>query len=480
MDLGSMMGDLITNAGHAQIAGAQQEMRQAQADDTRAQAQMRQMSALSMKQDVADRKAITDETKASSEEFQRSSKTSADIQKLANAKEGSAIAHNQFGMAKEYGEMAKMAEAEQQTALKNKAEEAHQKNEGVANTAAAYEANPSTENAKALAAQAAAAGQQNIPATGTPEFASWAVAQKTAAMDSAKRLEWSQKEADIKEKQKETERSHQANEAIRLEGIRATALAREQLEEGRNARAAETRVNKERLQLDREKWQSEQADKKAATKAAGGAKVGAIEQKVSDTIIRNSAQGVRVIDNMLSVPSSAANSLFGSMKDVTLTDSLVRTGGNFLTKEADQEVTAIGAEMGVIIGQVVTAGSGRGASLPIIQSFQKMTTPQQGDTPHMKLMRLANAGEILQLELTNITPGATKELEDSRSRMLKFLDKLPTTKDVLRLTPAKERGQTMQQYADLQKKIGDTRGQASALPKETETAPAAALPAGWH
>ena len=465
MDFGSIMGDLATNAGLGQIAGAQQQQRQAQADDTRAQAQMRQMSALSMKQDVADRKAITDETAAASDAFQKSAKTAADVQKLATTKEGAAMAHNQFDMAKSYGEMAKMAEAEQQSALKNKAEEVHQKNESVANAAGAYEAVPSTENAKALAEQAIAAGQKNVPATGTPEFASWAVAQKTAAMDSGKKLEWAAKEADIKANQERLKQKQEQDHADKLERERQTAAYQSGVLDLKKTSLQLIAQGQQMRHEDAVARREEAAAKHATT---DGSNIGKVEQRGADSLIRSSSQVRRVVDNMMATSIGASGGLFEHLKDETAAEALIKSGTLAITPQEDQMISAMGAEMGAIGAQMLTVGSGRGPNLALQTAVGSIATSKPTDPPLLKLFRLSNFAELAYQELRASPKGGTKELEEIRQDNMEAFRKLPSPSKLLRLVPHKDKAVLMGEYqAQTQKTIAaqDSSANPSLLDK---------------
>ena len=368
MDFGSMMSNLAIGAGQSMISGAEQQQRQASADDTRAQAQMRQMSAMTMKQDLADRKSVSDETQAAQATFQQSQKTASDVQKLATAKEGAALSHNQFGMAKEYADMARMAEAEQKTALQNKAEEVHQLNEGVAQAASAYSDVPSTENAKALAEQATRAGQKNIPPTGTPEFASWATGQKMAAMDSGKKLEWVQKEADVKARQTETERHNKETEAARLDGIRSAAQGREMLEAGRQERAALARVEKEKLQFEREKFAAGQAEKKAS---GGAGKLSAPEKLIATHVAGGMSFLGGELENLDAFKASDTSGVFAGLTGSTAPEKLVATGAQAITPAVSQMLHSSYLNMGrAVIGMEVATLGGRYPSAPQLDKYQ--------------------------------------------------------------------------------------------------------------
>lgn len=458
MDFGSALSNLAVNAGQSQIAGVAFA-------DAQATSQMHQMQALAMKKHVEDQAAIQEESKQLTADFRRSAQTADDTLKWARQMSAISLAHGDFEAASNYEAAEKSALDEKKRLLDTAAEETKMRGEGAAKAAFNYMDNPTPEAAQqlALAAQRAGVDPKTIPPADAPAFATWAQGMTKQGMDTAKRIELKQKDDEFRLRQTEIAAEKARADETRRMQIRETAAARAAAERDRADRNAEiARHNQEMEAISKMRLE----DKEARDKAKGG-KVGLNEQKVSDTIIRNSAQAVRVIDNMLSTPQSAAASLFSQIKGGNLTDSLVKAGGNLLTKEADQEVTAIGAEMGVIIGQIVTAGSGGRAALPIVQSFQQMTTPQVGDTPHMKLLRLANAAEIVKLELKNITPGATEELESSRKDMQKFLGDLPSTKDILKLLPQKDRQQTMSKYMDMVKQSGQLQAQAAALPKDT-------------
>ena len=473
MDFGSMLSNLAVNAGGSQIAGVEQAQRVANVEDTRAQTQMRQMQALSMKQEMADKADAATDLKAGMSTVQGGIKTQEDIIKGATATMNIAAQKGRYTEVKAMEDLIKGAQTEIKASTDAVAADRQAKAEDAGRTALSYQENPTPAAAAEVVRKAIAAGvpvEEIPPSTDKKSFDRWVDSLPGKARSVEKATEYKQAkdkaEADRIEKAREAD---QRNAAI-LEGQRSTAEARESNRLTQQMIAANKLAETARHNEAVEAEKNRQAEAKETAKASKGAKVGLNEQKVSDTVIRNSAQGVRVLQNMLELPGSAAQSLFAKIKDTNLTDSLIRTGGNIMTTEADQMVTAIGAEMGVIVGQVVTAGSGRGAALPIVDSFQKMTTPQKGDSQHMKLLRIANAGEILKLELKNITPGATEELEKSRTDMIKFLDGLPSTKDVIRTMPAGGRQQTMQQFMDLSKQASALQVKASALPREGEAA----------
>ena len=327
--------------------------------------------------------------------------------------------------------------------------------------------NPTPAAAAEVVRNAIAAGvpvQEIPPSTDQKAFARFVDTLPGKARSVERATEFKQAKDKAEADREERIRHDKETEAARLESIRSTAASQANANATRQLAIAT-------MSADRARAEEAKALLKSQSNASARGHIGLREQAISDLIIRNSAQGVRVIDNMMSVPGSAAQSLFTKISDGSLQGSLTKAGGNMITPEADQAVTAIGAEMGLVVGQVVTAGAGRGAALPIVESFQKMTTPQAGDTPLMKVMRLANAGEIMRLELKNIPPGSTDELEESRQNMKDFLGKLPTTKQVLKMMPDAEREHSMGQYMDIVKKSTEMVVKGKEL-AATETKPA--------
>lgn len=469
MDFGAILGNLATGAGAVQIATVEQEQRQATADNTKAEAQIHQMSALTMKQDAAARQKTQTEMASATKAFQDGAKTDSDILQFSMKGAATAMANNQFDLAKGYEEMGKLAEGNLKTVAETRAKEQAAASNKLGETAMDYVAAPSEAGAQALVDAAIKSGKdpKTIPARTDPAFASWAQMQTTEGPANEKRVEAMRKDAEIKEKQKETERADRANEALRLEHIQDVKAAQAQADATRQLAITTASA-------DRARAEEARAARREQSNASARGSVSKHEGFIADLTIKNAAQGVRVIDNMMSVPGSAVQSLFTKIADGSLSGALTKAGGNLFTPEADQAVTAIGAEMGLVVGQVVTAGAGRGAALPIVESFQKMTTPQAGDSPMMKVLRIANAGEILRLELKNIVPGGTPELEESRKEMMEFLGKLPSTKQILKAMasqPGAEKEQTMGEYMKMMKQSTEltTKGKEAAAAEKKST-----------
>jgi len=478
MDFGTIMGSIGEAAGRTQIAGTQQDMRQAQAEDMRAQAQMRQMSALTMQQDVADRKAIGDETRAATEEFQRSQKTAADVQKLATVREGAAISHNQFDMAKSYGEMAKMAETEQKTALENKAKERHDQNEGVAQAAQAYEVAPTVENARLLANRATAAGQQNIPPVGTPAFASWAVGQKTAAMDSGKLLEWQQKEKDIKAARELKEQDLKDKHEMALQKQRDIVEERLAKHEDKRILMSIMQAGQQQRHEDAQARIAAAKEKANASRQADGDKLTSAERTMVTGVVGAVGEATRGIRNVLAMPPNEVAGAFSALHKDNVMASLAAVGGNTVTPESTQMYTATTRGIGMEIGRALTLGGGRGVTQAQINEFEAMVQAQPGDTEFTAMYKLSNAADILKNRLETLPNSPIKKVREEQDKYMAELNKIPSPMAIW--TAAQKNPKAREQLT----KVGATMGGALANIREgmqaSETAAQpSALPAGW-
>jgi hypothetical protein len=417
MDFGQLISNAAVNAGNVMIAGAEQQQRQASAENTQAEARMRQMNALMMKQDMEEKKAITTEMAGANEEFGKGAKTDQEVMTYANKGAATAAAHGRFDLMKGYEDMAKSAETALKTSIENKAKETAALHSAVGSAAIDYVNMPSEEGATALRDAAVKAGVKpdSIPLRTDPQFASWAKGMQTYGLDSGKRIEHMDKEQDLKRQQEERERHNKEVEEQRRAAEVDKAAARETtkllLQQGLEIRR--------QSMLDREE------------RAKKGGEAGKVEQKISDGIIRNAAQVQRVLTTSIAATAKSSGSIFTHLGDGTLTEALVRSGTQAITPTDSKAMDSLQAEMGTVMAQILTAGSGRGPNMPLQESMQKLNQTLPTDPPIIKLFRLANAAEAVKLELDNIVPGGTPKLEENRQNMIKFFDKFPSTAELM-------------------------------------------------
>lgn len=484
MDFGAVMGNLATGAGRSMIAGQAYDMRQAQAEDAHALAQMHQMSALSMQQDTADRKAIADETSAASEEFQQSAKTSADVQKLAHAKAGAAIHHNQFEMAKSYGDMAKMAETEQKTALENKAMEVHQKREVVAQSANDYATLPTPENAEKLVRNALEAGvpMQNIPEQGTPQFASWAVGQKTAAMDSGKRIEVMQKEKEFTENQARLKQKQAEDNEAKLERQQATAANQAGL-----LQIAQQNATTNRL-LAQARKDSLEAKTQAALTGTPGKLVKTHPAQVESgiqMIVGSAGEAMNAFENILDMPATTTSSIFADLASGTVPEALTRAGTQALTPDDQKTYNMFTGGVSTEMTRVLTGGGGRSGGQQLAEELKKTLRVEPNDSVQMAMLKNAYGVQMLRNRLHYLATSDDPSFAPLQTELKGKLAKFPSPGALLRQfeKDPKLRAEFGMKGPRLSETMDKVMGAVRARDAETmsgahEKAPAA-LPQGW-
>lgn len=474
MDFGNLLADTAMGVGRMQIAGTNQDIRQAQADMMKATAQEHQLQAMAMQQQQQKRELIATELAPDVEGFKQGMKTEADT--LQFAKKGAAVslANNDFEGAKAYEQMGKMAESSIKSALDQQVAEQGRLRESLGSAAQDFVANPTDDQAEKLLEQAMLSGEPMPHATlpdgsPNPEFVQAAKALQYAGLDSGKRIEHKEKLDEIIAKREATIEQQKAETERKIEAERQKALDRQASLEERRWR------DKMMLEI---RQQTLDARKEAAASKASAHSGGVIEQKTAHTIIRNAAQVERALGNMMAMSSTATSGMFAHLKAGDVKGALTAASGNVVTPEEQQQMGAVGAELGLVLGQIVTAGGGRGVNQTIVNAFQAMASPQVGDTPSMALFRLGNVAEITRLELENILPGGTPQLEANRQHVIKSLMKIPTPQEIMLAVPAGQRSKLMGQYAADLKKTAALRAEGAAQPPAAPT-PASTLPPGF-
>lgn len=420
MDFGNMLSDLAIGAGQSQIAGAEQQQRQAQADNTRAQAQMAQMQALAMKQDMADKKAYAASMAPSLEAFTASAKTDKDILDVSRKGAAEALAHNQFSVAKAYEDMAHLAIANQKEAVQTHALEQHARMEAVGTAALNYDQNPSPATAREMVQAALTAGESvaTIPpsskpdGTPNPDFVNWAKSKKEAGLDSGKRVEFLQKEADIKAKQEELAAQHRQQSEDRAAARSDKALAQQQMHEDRRFRD----------QMLREAQEARREDAKARQEAkAAGTTLTAKQKDTADAVAVMAHEGARSLHGFGQMEAGATTGAFVDLSGHGVMASLTKVGGRVVTDEQAQMLQTNAAGWGRAVLSAETVGIGRSPTAAQIDDIHRAVTPQAGDTYYTAAYKLATGNAIilnrLETRHTNPDPKVEAQLQKDEDYM---------------------------------------------------------------
>jgi hypothetical protein len=387
MDFGSIMGNLATQAGYAQIAGTQQQQREANVEDTRAQASMRQMQVLAMKQEQTDRENLAADAKAGFDSVAGGIKTQADIAKGATAAATLAGQKGHYGAMIEMEKLAGHADEQARKQTSDHILEQQQQRETMSTAASDYMAAPSTEAAQNLLDKAAKAGVDvsKAPSVSDPKFVSWAKEQEKAGMTSKERAAFVEKQREFDIKAKEIEQKNRDLAQSRREHEANLALLREGQQQFRQM---QLQMQQERLELQRT-----EAQRKAEGKGKG---MGVQAEGRLDTQAKMMSEGARSLRSMGQFKIDATASPFMDLKGHELTGAITRLGSNVITPADVQMFSVAGAGVGraVLVTETLGAGS-RAPSEAQIEGMQKTVTPQAGDTKATALYKMATGAAIL-------------------------------------------------------------------------------------
>ena len=477
MDFGSMLSTLATNAGNSQIYGVQQQQREANLEATQTSNAIQQMALLTHQQDFEGRKAVAADMAVMAKDFQQGAKTQQDVLKLATTGAATALTRNQFGLAKEYEDMAKLAEGNLKSQVEVKAREVQASREASSTLAADYLANPTPDTAQQLAQAALRAGvaPQAIPLSNSPQFAAFAKSQLGASKDGERRLEHMDKESDIKDKATARAEEFKQREQDRALQRSSIALQREQ-----------NNMFK-REQLDRLRANDEERRAKAA--AGGPEHLTAQGENTVEGVTAATGEairGLRIIGDMSTAEKSSA---FAGLHGDGVMSSLTRVGGNVVTPQSSQMYTTATQGLGMEIGRVLTLGGGRGITQAQIDEFQQMIQARPGDTEYTAMFKFANAADILRNRLETLPDSRIKKVRDQQNAYMKELERIPRPGEVWAAAQSDPKSKRLlgelqgPMLRSMDKIMTGAQGAPTMAKSETKRAPASFptsnLPAGW-
>lgn len=481
MDFGSMMSGLAINAGQTQIAGAEQQQRQATADNTRAEAQMRQMQALSMKQDVEDRQALAAEAQGEEQRFAGTAKTEKDSLDHFNKLAEIAVNRHQFTSATAYENLAKNKESSIKTMLEGQMKDKLDKSNVLGASALDYVANPSEATYQAMRDAALRAGklQEAIPQYGDPKLMGAAQGWTSEGPANEARVKHLDEVKRVEREDKQKSDYQKEQQVIERERIAATLRAREEGIAAQNTRAAENRIARERLQLDREKFQAEKA-------AVGGPK--GVYQKTHPAPIETALQNIvaavgeasNSIDQIMDMPKTATSSLFSDLAKGTVPEALIRGGTQKLTSEEEKVYNMFGAGLSTDIVRAVTIGAGRAGGQQLADEYKRVLMVEKTDSPQMAALKAAYTMQIGRNRLKYLTTSDDPSFQPIQAELKGKLDAFVTPKQLLeayRKDPvlAKKFGAGVEKLGETMAKVSAAaaEGDKRALAGQTSITPTA-------
>ena len=404
MDFGSMLSDLAVNAGQTQIAGVEQQQRVANLADTKAQTQMRQMQALSMKQEMDDKIGAAADLKAGMGTVQGGIKTQEDIIKGATATMNLAAQKGRFTEVKAMEELIKGAQGEIKATTDAAIAEKQAKAETAGRSALTYQDNPTPAAAAQVVRDAIAAGvpvEEIPPSTDQKAFSRFVDSLPGKARSVEKATEFKQAKEKAEADRIERAREADLREATRLEGIRSAAEGREQNNQTRKLIASLALAERAREADARQ----ERADARAAEKAKG-LQLTAKQKDTSDAVAGMAHEGYRTLHGFNQMLAGTTAGAFQDLNAHTITDSLMKVGGNIITPQDQQMFQTNAAGFGRAVLSAETAGIGRSPTAAQIIDMQRAVVPQEGDDYYTAAYKIATGNAIIlnRLETRHTNP----------------------------------------------------------------------------
>lgn len=497
MALGGFIQGLGLSLGNAMVQGQAYDMRQAQTELLKSEAQRGQMQAQQMKQQMETQKSIGAFIQSQTQLEGADATLPANQAKMYSKAAGLAASQGDLASAKEMTDLSKQATQEGMEQTKALAAATAQKKEALATLADQIPDQPTREQSQALVKAAVEAGEDptTIPLAGTPAFLAWKNKQTLAGMDSAKKAEFYQKAIDTKLNRDMKWQEHTDSVELRRATLQQTASFRE-AELGLRREAMNDRA------ADRAAARQERAEKAPTTLDVGpakyeynpdmslkgerlatdpryvklGNKVSAMQENATVATGKASANVARDLDQMARFPTGTANSPFQHITDKDFLSSIAKTGANALTPEQVQMFGTSTAGMSTELGRVLTLGAGRGANDSVIKEIKTFTTPNAGDTNLEAAYKMATAAQMVKTTMENTPPPSDASVRKGWEATLSKVSSFPTPEQILEASTGKQKKQLngMQgTYNQLLNKVTD-----AVLKNNSEEGGAAPLPGG--
>lgn len=449
MDFGNLMSGLAS-AGQGLIAGQQYQQMQAET-------QMKQLSALAMRQKADQQATTAANVKAAMGDMTSGVQTADDQIKVGQALiTKSALSGDMAGITFgqsliSNGEMAKVRE---EGVLVKRQMAQGQK---LADLAMGYEATQLPEAGQELRKAAVLAGvpERAIPQVTDPKFPAWAKEMETRSAAGLAHLKMKEDAQKAREALDEKIRANKEREAERVEAQRTSAALRQ----------GNLDVRRFMAQSMDEARKAREADKGGKTNARSNDREMAQAKYLSEI--------VSSMEDLSSFGLSATDSGFTDLHGKTLTEALVRLGVTASTPDQQLMFRTAGAGMIKALGMLEVSGPGsRGMTAGQIKELESAYMPTAGDSPAVAMYKLSTIAKMASRALETRKPSQDPETEDIMKRNISWLESFPS--------PAEIRKASEDPRLAKEESFMDRLRRGLSSPTATTTAPApAALPAGW-
>jgi len=464
MAIGGFLQGLGQAYGRNIIFGQQMQQEQAKTDLDKAQAQMAQIALTEKQQQI---KTAQDLGQMIASQTQLQGADAANPLNRAKMFDQAAVMALQSGDMVGSENMSRLAkqsldEGKEQVAYQSAQQQL--KKEDLAQSADAFAANPTPENAKALHDKAIAAGVNpaTIPANlKSPEGQAWINQQKLASMDAKTKAEFLERAQEHNDQRQQQLREFEERRADR----------RAQMADAAANRALTRSIEIQRLQLSEKEFEFRREQ----------TGIGGKQQQATTTALAGaSAEALRNLQQMSHFGAGTTSSPFVNLTDHTALQAIAKTGTNNLTPEEVQMFQTSGAGLANQIGRVETLGGGRGVTQAQINQLEKQIIPASGDSRLEAAYKLSTGAQITLTRMKNTPAPRDPAMKSEWDMTMQQLSKYPTPDQILSAAQDPKAREKLMKLQGSYEKLRDSLSMPQAAPAPaaaTTTAPA--LPAGW-
>jgi hypothetical protein len=277
--------------------------------------------------------------------------------------------------------------------------------------------------------------------------------------------DFTEKQAEFKDKQDEAKQVHKDNEADKLAQRQQTAAIQAGMREDRREARRESEA----------RYQERKQDKKDEVDAKVG-KQSSTQQMAVDGIATSTAEAVQQLKTASRFNANVTSGAFNDLKGGTVTTATEKALANTLTSQDAKLYQANMGGLALEYARALTIGAGKGANQSTINELKETVTAHAGDTELVKLFKTAVVTDALRARARTNRPSTNPETAAVQKESLEYLHTQPTAQEILaygeKIGKTGELAKVQGRVADVQARIkaDSTPNAAPAVSSDVQTA----------